>query len=107
MHIYLNEFGAASLDVMLYVFFKVPDWSAELDARHRLAIDIVRLAERLGVEFAFPTQTLYLKRGGTIEPNTDSPASIADIQSSHLKGRDEASLIVKNAWEDRADPPSN
>jgi len=60
--IHLNRFSAASLDVLLYVFFAVPDWSAELRERHRLGTDILRLAVDLGVEFAFPTQTLYLKR---------------------------------------------
>jgi MscS family membrane protein len=60
--VHLNRFSAASLDVLLYVFFTVPDWSAELRERHRLGTDILRLAVDLGVEFAFPTQTLYLKR---------------------------------------------
>jgi MscS family membrane protein len=106
MHIYLNEFGAASLDVMLYVFFKVPDWSAELAARHRLAIDIVRLAERLGVEFAFPTQTLYLKRGAAVEPHSGTPASLQDIESAHVSGRDEATAIVRSAWNDSENPSS-
>lgn len=61
-HVYFNEFGASSLEVMLYVFFQTPDWAEELKARHRLAVDIVRMARELGVEFAFPTQTLYLRK---------------------------------------------
>ncbi|MEZ6318213.1 MAG: mechanosensitive ion channel [Phycisphaerales bacterium] len=59
-HAWLNEFGASSLDVMVYVFFECPDWSMELRERHRLMLDVVRLADRLGVEFAFPTQTLHV-----------------------------------------------
>jgi MscS family membrane protein len=61
-HVYLNEFGAASLEVLLYVFFRAPDWSTELRERHRLGVDILRLAHELGIEFAFPTQTLYLRQ---------------------------------------------
>lgn len=60
--VHFNSFSSASLDILLYVFFAVPDWSAELRERHRLGTDILRLAADLGVEFAFPTQTLYLKR---------------------------------------------
>ncbi len=73
-HVYLNQFGASSLDILLYIFWETPDWSTELRERHRLAVDILRLAQHLGVEFAFPTQTLYLKRGGetTAEPAEDS-----------------------------------
>ena len=53
-HVYFNEFGAASLEVLVYVFFHTPDWSTELRERHRLAVDILRLAHELDVEFAFP-----------------------------------------------------
>ena len=60
--VHFNAFGAAALEIMVYMFFVTPDWSAELAARHRLGIDILRLAHELGVEFAFPTQTLYLHR---------------------------------------------
>ncbi len=59
-HVYMNQFGASSLDLLLYVFFKTPDWAVELRERERLFIDIVRLADQLGVQFAFPTQTVHL-----------------------------------------------
>jgi MscS family membrane protein len=62
-HVYFNEFGGSSLNVLLYVFFETPDWATELRERHRLGVDIIRLAHRLGVDFAFPTQTIYWIRG--------------------------------------------
>jgi MscS family membrane protein len=55
-------FGESSLDVMLYCFIDAPDWNAELRARHELNLDIMRLAQRVGVEFAFPTRTVHLAR---------------------------------------------
>lgn len=58
-----TEFGASSLDVMLYMFFEAPDWTAEIDGRNQLALDILRVARELGVSFAFPTQTIHLVRG--------------------------------------------
>ena len=61
-HVYLNEFAAASLDVLVYCFVETPDWSTELRERHRLLLDILRVADGLGVEIAFPTQTLHLER---------------------------------------------
>ena len=57
-----NEFSASSLDVMLHLFFEVPDWGTELAARQQLGLDILRLASDLGVEMAFPTQTVHLHR---------------------------------------------
>jgi len=59
-HVWLNEFGAASLRVLVYMFHETPDWATELRERHRFMLDVIRLAERLHVEFAFPTQTLHI-----------------------------------------------
>ncbi len=58
--VHFNSFGAHSLDVLIYVFFDVPDWSTELQQRHNFFLEILRLAKELGVEFAFPTQTLHV-----------------------------------------------
>lgn len=60
-NVYLNDMGSHSLDVMFYMFFDVPDWQAELKARHELILSIIRLAEHLDVRFAFPTQTLHIE----------------------------------------------
>ncbi|MYE46958.1 MAG: mechanosensitive ion channel family protein [Chloroflexi bacterium] len=54
------DFGATSLEILVYCFITAPDWNAELRTRHVLNLDIMRLAEELGVEFAFPTQTLHV-----------------------------------------------
>ncbi|OQY18018.1 MAG: mechanosensitive ion channel protein MscS, partial [Desulfobacteraceae bacterium 4572_35.1] len=34
-HVYLNQFGAASVDILVYVFWQTPDWGTELQERHR------------------------------------------------------------------------
>ncbi|GAB3233101.1 mechanosensitive ion channel family protein [Algoriphagus aestuariicola] len=60
-NIYFNNLSAYSQDVMFYVFFEVPGWPEELNARHELLIQIVKLANTLGVRFAFPTQTLHME----------------------------------------------
>lgn len=58
--VYLNEFNSSSLDILVNLYLDCNDWSVELRERHRLFVDIVRLAKRLGVQFAFPTQTIHL-----------------------------------------------
>lgn len=58
--VHFNSFGAHSLDVLVYVFFDVPDWSTELQERHNFLLSILQLADEIGVEFAFPTQTLQI-----------------------------------------------
>lgn len=59
-HVYFNQFSASSLDVLLYCFIECPDWAVELREKQRLFLDILKLADALGVSFAFPTQTLHL-----------------------------------------------
>ena len=55
-----TEYKDFALEVLLVCYFDVPDYGAELAAREALLLDIYRLAQRLGVEFAFPTQTLHV-----------------------------------------------
>jgi len=62
-HVYFNNMGSASLDILVYVFWETPNWGTELRERQRFLLDILRLAQSLEVEFAYPTQTLYLKPG--------------------------------------------
>lgn len=60
-HVYFTGFGDSALEIMLYFFFKVDTWSDELMNRHAIYLDILRLAARLGVSFAFPTRTLHVE----------------------------------------------
>ena len=55
-----HGFGATSLDVLVYCFIDAADWNEELRTRHVLNLDIMRLAESIQVDFAFPTQTLHI-----------------------------------------------
>ena len=90
--IHFHAFGAHSLDVLVYVFFSVPDWSTELQKRHNFLLEILRLAKALKVEFAFPTQTLHIDshiQGEMAEkpsPSTDS--LIHQIKSFGPNGED-------------------
>ena len=91
-HVYLNSFGDSSLNILLYCFHECPDWSTELRERHRLMVDIIRLASRLGVEFAFPTQTLYMQ---ATDGASDGSAPAFASQDALAKGRSEADRIVE------------
>ncbi|NNE44470.1 MAG: mechanosensitive ion channel family protein, partial [Gemmatimonadetes bacterium] len=92
-HVYANEYGAASLDVLVYVFFQTPDWGEELAARHALFLDILRLARAVGVDFAFPTQTLHVHAAEwEAAPWSDAP----DAETAALRdGRSKAEAIMK------------
>ena len=92
-HVYLNDMAASSLNVMFYIFFKVPTWGEELRCRHEILIEIIRLAENLGVNFAFPTTTLHMetfpeKKGNSPEYQTDMPLLKKQLQSFLNKPKD-------------------
>jgi len=40
--VHFNSFGSHSLDVLVYIFFKVPDWSTELQQRHNFLLEVLR-----------------------------------------------------------------
>ncbi|MFY0598355.1 MAG: mechanosensitive ion channel family protein [Cyclobacteriaceae bacterium] len=60
-NIYFNDMASFSLNVMFYIFFEVPNWTEELRARHEVLLEILKLGKELGVNFAFPTQTLQME----------------------------------------------
>jgi MscS family membrane protein len=59
-HCYFNGLGESSLDIQLVVFWETDDYARECAEKHRLLVDIMRLAQELDVSFAFPTRTLHL-----------------------------------------------
>ncbi|WP_425391798.1 mechanosensitive ion channel family protein [Ekhidna sp.] len=60
-HVYFNEMASSSLNIMFYIFFNVPTWGEELKCRHEILMSIVKLGQEIGVNFAFPTQTLHIE----------------------------------------------
>ncbi len=60
-HVYMNNMGPHSLDILFYIFFITPAWGDELKYRHEVILSIIKLAHTLGVNFAFPTQTLHME----------------------------------------------
>jgi MscS family membrane protein len=110
-NIYFNEFAASSLNILLYAFHECPDWTTELRERHRLFVDIVRLARRLGVEFAYPTQTLHIATmPGAAEAEAVKRApgpswSPSGHEDAVRFGREEAQKIAAAMWGDERQPP--
>lgn len=66
--VHFDEYGAHSLNVLVYLFFDVTGWSEYLQLKHNFLLEIYRLADEVGVEFAFPTQTLHLDSVYSDEP---------------------------------------
>ena len=59
--IHFNAMGDSSLNVLVYCYLTVKDYDHELIAKEELFFAFVRLAEHLGIRFAFPTSTLHVE----------------------------------------------
>jgi len=105
--VHFNAFGAHSLDVMIYVFFKVPDWSTELQQKHNFFLEVLKLAKEVGVEFAFPTQTVHVDSFHKDEPRQvgeprteeELAASITEFGPNGAKSNPEGLRIFKDGKE--------
>jgi MscS family membrane protein len=56
----INDLAASAIEILVNVYFEVADRHQELTARDALILDILRLAEELHIELAYPTQTIHL-----------------------------------------------
>jgi len=64
-----TDFGASSLDIMVYCFTTTTVWGEYLDARQDLCLKIMDILEGMGLEIAFPSRTVYLEnKVGDMEP---------------------------------------
>ncbi len=59
--VYFNEFNPASLNIVVYYWFTPPDWWEYLEFTHEFNMELLRRFNEENIEFAFPTQTLYVK----------------------------------------------
>jgi MscS family membrane protein len=60
--VYFTDFGSSSLDIFVYYFTKSKVWAEYLEVRQDVNLKIMKKLEEMGLEIAFPTQTLYLKK---------------------------------------------
>jgi len=106
--VWFHGFGASSLDILLYVFHEAPDWSTELRERERLFLDIMRLADQLGVQFAFPTQTVHLHHEDPSSPahQPSSPPTARTDRDAEIDGiRTAQRLVQDQPWRDEKPGP--
>ena len=58
-----NNFAESSLDILVIFNLMVEDYASELREREAVLLQIMDLVKDAGVEFAFPTRTLYIENG--------------------------------------------
>ncbi len=72
-----SGFGDSALLITVNMYFTSLAWADELRSKHRLHLAILRLAQDLGVDFAFPSTTVSIeqfpeKQSGALKYNADA-----------------------------------
>lgn len=62
IHIYFSEFAASSLNIFCYYFTKTTNWGEFMKVREETYLEIMKIVEKNGTSFAFPTQTLHIEK---------------------------------------------
>lgn len=57
-----HSLGASSLDIFFRVYLFAPTLADEFEIREEIIYGIVRLAEKVGVSFAFPSTSVYMEQ---------------------------------------------
>ncbi len=60
--VYIDEFDNSSVNILVYCFSRSPDWEEWLRVKEDVIMKISDLVDKNNCEFAYPTQTLYVKK---------------------------------------------
>ena len=74
---------------MLYCFTKTTDWGKWLEIKEQLAFAIMDIFEEADVDFAFPSQSVYLENLSNFEPDIfqSSKMTADDLDADDLDKR--------------------
>lgn len=60
--VHFTDFGDYALEIFIYCFTKTTVWDEYLTVREEFHLSIMQMLEKMGVEIAFPTQTVYVEK---------------------------------------------
>ena len=60
--VYLDNFSDSSIDILIYTFSKTTNWEEWLKVKQDILYKIWEILEENNLEFAFPSQSIYLEK---------------------------------------------
>ena len=80
---HFHRFGSSSLDFEVVYFVLVPDYNAYMDVQQEIVLALLRRFRERGIEFAYPTRTVWLEREGEgDEPEDGRSQPTGEAESS-------------------------
>jgi MscS family membrane protein len=86
VEVHIGDLGASSVELFVQVYFRAATFSDELACRDDFSREVLAQAGRLGVELAFPTQTIHLA------PSDSGPRPVPPEPKHLARGRSDGSL---------------
>ncbi|MCK8061374.1 MULTISPECIES: mechanosensitive ion channel family protein [unclassified Fusibacter] len=71
INVNLDTFGESSIDILVMYLTATSDWNRYLEIKERINFEIMTIMETAGVDFAFPSQSLYFENPLRIEQKTE------------------------------------
>jgi small-conductance mechanosensitive channel len=68
---HFKAFGESSLDFEVVYIVLAPEYNLYMDEQQRINLALMRELSAMGVEFAFPSRTLYISRPTRVQPVTE------------------------------------
>ncbi len=69
---HFKTFGPSSLDIETVYYVTVPDYQAYMDTQQAINLDVFRRFAAEDIEFAYPTQTVFVERSGSSDGRAPS-----------------------------------
>jgi small-conductance mechanosensitive channel len=71
---HFKGFEASSLAIETVFFMLTPDYNAYMDVQQAINLELVERFDEEGIGFAYPTQTVFLERGGSWDSDASGTA---------------------------------
>ncbi len=62
--VYFIDFGQSALNILVRCYVNISDWGEFTAEKERILLEIMRVVENLGLQIAFPSQSLYIESRG-------------------------------------------
>ena len=77
----MSGFGPSSLDYELVIYSLNPDFNRSMAAKSKLLLALFKLFGKEGIEFAYPTQTLFIEGTGAEKSLSDGDVKLSVVGS--------------------------
>jgi MscS family membrane protein len=85
VEIHIGNLGDSCIELMIQVYFRVTTYTGEMSCRDEFSREVLKQADRLGVDIAFPTRTVHLV--GSPAPGHEVPPPPRLLGRDKLEGR--------------------